>query len=156
MVFDGLPAELRRSGRGVGVGEPVEAEPAEVPPRAPLERQGVGGGGGRDGCVKRGVEAADLWDAGQEPADQLERVKRGGLMERREVDQRVELPEHRRVDHDRIDQLAATVDDAVADGIDAGRPARAPRGAPPRPRAPAGAERRPHGAGGRARRAATA
>ena len=117
------------------MGEPVEAEPAEVPPRAPLEREGVGGGGGWDGRVKRGVEAAHLRDVGQEPADHLERVKRGRLMERREVGQCVQLSKYRRVDHDRIDQLAATMDDAVADGIDLAARARAPRGAPPRPRA---------------------
>ena len=116
---DRLPAELRRTGRGVGVGEPVEAEPAEVPARAPIEGEGVRGGGVGDGRVKRGVEAAHLWDAGQEPGDQFERTKRGRLMERREVGQRVQLPKRRRVDHGRIDQLAATVHDAVADGIEA-------------------------------------
>jgi hypothetical protein len=72
--------------------------------------------------VKRGVKAAHLRDVGQQPADHLERVKRGRLMERREVDQRVQLPEHRGVDQGRIDQVAATVDDAVADGIDVAAP----------------------------------
>jgi hypothetical protein len=43
-------------------------------------------------------------------------------MERREVDQCSQLPEHHGVDQGRIDQLAATVDDAVADGIDVAAP----------------------------------
>ena len=121
-VIDRLSSEFRSSSRGVGVGEPVEAEPAEVPAPAPLKREGIGGGGGRHGCVKRGVETADLWNARQESADQFERAKRSGLMQRREVDQRVELLKRRRVDQRRTDQLAAAVDDAVADGIDLASP----------------------------------
>ena len=42
-----------------------------------------------------------------------------GVSDAREVDQGIQLPEHRGVDQGRIDQLAATVDDAVADGIEA-------------------------------------
>ena len=121
-VIDRLTSEFRSSSRGVGVGEPVEAEPAEVPAPAPLKREGIGGGSGRHGCVKRGVETADLWNARQESADQFERAKRSGLMQRREVNQRVELLKRRRVDQRRTDQLAATVNDAVADGIDLASP----------------------------------
>ena len=43
-------------------------------------------------------------------------------MERREVGQRVQLPKHSGIDQCRFDQLAATVHDAVADGIDLAAP----------------------------------
>ena len=106
--------------------------------------------------MKRGVEAAHLRDVGQEPGDHLERAKRGRLMERREVGQRVQLPEHRGIDQCRFDQLAAAVDDAVADGVDGSAPLelRAERRLVHLPGLQRNVGRMV--AGGRARRAATA
>ena len=53
----GPAQQLGRASRGVGVGEPVEAEAPQAVALAPLGRQRVGRGGGRQPGVERGVEA---------------------------------------------------------------------------------------------------
>ena len=53
----GRPDQLRGPARGVGVGQAVEAVPAQRPALAPLGRERVGRGGGRHAGVEGGVEA---------------------------------------------------------------------------------------------------
>ena len=62
----GCARELGGAAGGVGVGEAVEAEAAEVPALAPLGGQRVGRGRGGDARVEGGVEAGDRGHVGKQ------------------------------------------------------------------------------------------
>ncbi len=72
--------------------------------------------------MKGGVEAADLRKIEKNPADQLQRAQRLGLVQRSEINQRLQSAQHRFVDQNRLDELAASVNDPVTDGIDPSGP----------------------------------
>ena len=82
------PEQLGRAPRGVGVRQPVEPVPAQVPALAPLRRQRVGGRGGRQRGVERRVEAGDRRARpAAPPLTAVERRERLRLVERRQVGQ---------------------------------------------------------------------
>jgi hypothetical protein len=67
-------------------------------------------------------KAADLRQVGKDSPDQLQRAQRLRLVQRSEIDQRVQPLQHLFVDQNRRHELAAAVDDPVTDGIDASHP----------------------------------
>ena len=105
----------------VGVRQSVEAELAQRPALAPGGGQRVGGGVEREVRVKGGVEAGDRRRVGQELRDRVERRQRAWLVQWREVGERFEPAPDLVVDQHGRAKAFATVDDAVADGIDLAR-----------------------------------
>ena len=72
--------------------------------------------------MEGGVEAGDLRDAGDGPADRLDQRDLPGQVLRVEGADPPELVEHLRGDERRLDEAVPPVDDAVPDGRDRGEP----------------------------------
>ena len=85
--------------------------------------------------VEGRVEAGHCREAGQRPADGIEGGQGLRLVERRQVSERAQLAHDTLVDDHGLDELRATVHDAVADGVDPAEaaPARPSAAAPHRP-----------------------
>ena len=112
------PGQLGGAPRRIGVGETVEAEPAQVPAVPPLRRQRVGGRGGRDVSVEGGVEAGHRRDPGEQPADQLQAPQGLRLVQGRQVGERLEPAADSGVHQHGLGELRAAVDDAMSDRVD--------------------------------------
>ena len=115
----GVADDARRPAGGVGVRQAVEAVAADVEAVPPLGRHRVGGRGGRQGGVEGGVEAGDGRHVGRELGHGVERGQRLGLVQRRQVGERLELGPHVAVDHHRLPVALAAVDDPVPDCVEA-------------------------------------
>jgi hypothetical protein len=89
-----VPGELRRPAGDVGVRQPVEAVPAQRPAGPPLGGKGERRRRRGDRRVERGVEAGHRGHVGQHRAHGVERGERLGLVQRREVGQRLEPLAH--------------------------------------------------------------
>lgn len=111
--------QLGRPPRRVRVREAVEAEAPQPVAFAPLPRQRVGGGGGRQPGVEGGVEARDRGEVGPRPGHRIERVERGRLVQRRQRRERAQLAFDGRIEADRAGEAGAAVDDAVGHRIGA-------------------------------------
>ena len=138
-----VPArELGGAARRVGVREAVEAVPAQRPALAPLRRQRVGGGRGRERGVEAGVEAGggrQRAGGGVDGGERPRLVQRG---QRREL---LEPRAHARVYPRRRAEVIAAVHDAMGDRVDlreAGQCAGRERGAPAATRCRAARARR--------------
>ena len=124
----GVPDGRGRPPGRVGVRQPVEAVAADVEAVPPLGRHRVGGGLGRQRGVERGVEAGDGRHAGRRGGHGVEGGERLGLVQRGQGGERLEPAPHVVVDHDRLAEALAPVDDPVPDGVEA-VPARRATGA---------------------------
>lgn len=114
----GWPAMAAARLGGVGVRQAVEAVATQPPLRVPLGRQGVGRCGRRQGVVERRVEAGDRSHRRQQLADGPQSRERAGLVQRRKLGQRGELPNELDVDPGWAGVPGAAVDDAVSNRID--------------------------------------
>ena len=115
------PARARRElpgpAGGVGVREPVEAEPAHPVALAPFARQRVGGRGGRKRRVEGGVEARDPRHVRQRPGDGVDGRKRLRLVKGGEGGQLPKRRQHLVVEPDRRVKALPAVHDAVPDDV---------------------------------------
>ena len=109
--------QFRHPPRGVGVGQAVEPVPAQCPPGAPLRGQRERGRRVRDGRVERGVEAGHRGRAGQHGGHRVERGERLGLVQRREVGERLDAPPHLSVDEHRRGVQRPAVHHPVPDRV---------------------------------------
>ena len=112
------PSRAAAGARRVGVREAVEAEPPQRPGVAPLLRQRVRRGRGRDRRVERGVEARDVRDVGQQVACLADQLQRARLVQRRERGERAEPADHVVVDDHRVGELGPAVHDPVPHRVD--------------------------------------
>ena len=109
--------QFRHPPRGVGVGQAVEPVPAQRPAGPPLGGQRERRRRVRDGRVERGVEAGHRGRAGQHGGHRVERGERLGLVQRREVGERLEPPPHLGVDEHRRGVQRPAVHDPVPDRV---------------------------------------
>jgi hypothetical protein len=84
----------------------------------PLVRQGVHVGAGRHGLVPGRVHDGDVRDVGQDVQGRFDAQDVRGIVEGRQTEQALEGLDRLRTDLDRLGELLAAVDDAVADGRD--------------------------------------
>ena len=112
--------------------EPVAAHAVAL---RPLRRHRVGVGVRRQRLVERGVEHGDVRDVGEGAARDLDPQRVDRVVQRGEQAQRVHLGEHLVVDHGRVREARAAVDDPVGDRDE-------PGAGEPRPRRLEGADDR--------------
>ena len=111
----GLAGVLRQDARDVFVGEAVEAVALDAF-RRQRARKGKGLGDGRVAAVEGGVEAGDLADVGQQPGDDADAVEVVRLVQRRQLDELLQLLQAVAVDDHGGGKKLAAVHDAMADG----------------------------------------
>ena len=105
----------------IGVRQPVEpVAPDPQPPVPPRDRDDLCGP--RHRAVEGRVEARDLGDAGDGPADRLDQRDLPRQVFRVERGDPPQLVEHLRGDEPRLDESVPAVDDAVPDGRDRAEP----------------------------------
>ena len=113
----GTPEQLRAPHARPRVAEAVEAEAPDPEPFAPAPRQRVGRRLLRERRVEARVEAGDLHEAGPPTAKLVDGRERRRIVQRRQVREAPERVVGLCVDHERLDEFLAAVDDAMPDGV---------------------------------------
>jgi len=99
------------------VAEAVEAEAPDPETLAPAPRQRVDRRLLRERRVEARVEAGDLHEPGSAPAKLVDGRERRRVVQRSQVREAPERLVGLCVDHERLDELLAAVDDAMPDGV---------------------------------------
>ena len=114
----GQPAsqQISRSAGDEAVRDAVKAVPPDVVRDGQLAIYGIGGGGAGEIGVEGGVEDRDVWHPRQRPAGCLDPGDAGWVVQRRQRDQVTQGPNHVVIDHGRLGESDAAVDDPVSHG----------------------------------------